>query len=172
MEMMMALRIPTDRHVRARIVNAAQWLVAHHLQCTYSEAGNRFNSLHRPYEVPFVSDCSAGVTDLYCWGDAPDPNKRGYDAEGYTGTLMSAGKRIAPRSVRECDVAIFGPYPGWHAVMAISGGADPLVWSMGEQGDPRLYPCSTVAQAVAYVHNVATCPVSWYRYATNAVTAT
>jgi len=148
-------------------VNAAQWWVAHNKWATYSEAGNRFNSLHRPYEVPLIADCSAGVTDLYCWGGAPDPNKLDYDGEGYTGTLIKAGQRINPRRVRECDIAIFGPGVGWHAAMAISGGSDPLVWSMGEQGDPRLYPCSTVAQGVAYANNVSECVVTWFRYDTS-----
>ena len=164
----MSLRIPTDRHVRARIVNAALWLVAHNHWCTYSMGADRFSCLHKPYAVPFISDCSSGVTDLYCWGGAPDPNKLNYDGEGFTGSLIKAGKRISPRAARPSDVVIFGPGVGWHAALVISGGADPLVWSMGEQGDPRLYPCSTVEAAVAYVNNVTSCRVSYFRYPTNA----
>jgi hypothetical protein len=165
----MRLKIPTDRHVRARIVNAAQWLVAHNHGCTYSEGADRFSSLDKPYEVPFVSDCSSGVTDLYCWAGAPDPNKLGYDGEGYTGTLMKAGKRISARAARPSDIVIYGPGLGWHAALVVVAGADPIVWSMGEQGDPRLYPSSTVEQGVAYVNHVATCRVSFFRFATNAV---
>jgi hypothetical protein len=163
------LRIPTDKHVRARIVNAATWLVAHNRDCTYSEGADRFSCVHKPYEVPFVSDCSSGVTDCYSWGGAPDPNNRHYDGEGYTGTLIAEGHLIATKSARAADVFIFGPDPGWHAALVVTPAKDPILWSMGEQGDPRLYPLSVVAQAVAYVHGEATCMVRCFRYLTNAL---
>lgn len=165
----MTLRIPTNKHVRARIVNAAQWLVAHNHQCTYSEGSDRMSCVHKPYAVPFVSDCSAGVTCCYSWGGAPDPNELNYDGEGYTGTLVDTGTRILALETRAADIVIYGPSVGWHAALVVKGGRDPLVWSMGEQGDPRLYPSSTVAAAVAYVNRVATCPVRYFRYPTNAV---
>lgn len=163
------LRLPTDKHIRARILNAAQWTVDNNAMAKYSEGTDRFSSLNREYNLPFIADCSAGVTDLFKWAGAPDPNKRNYDGQGYTGTLIAAGKKLRPRSVRSCDVAIFGPGTGWHAALVLTGGANPTLWSMGEQGDPRIYTAVVVMKAVAYVHNADSCEVQYYRYATNAV---
>jgi hypothetical protein len=148
-------------------MKAAKWTVAHHADATYSEGVNRLESLHRPYELPFVSDCSAGVTDLYNWADAPDPNGGDYIGEMYTGTLVAHGRLIAARRARSADVVIFGPTTGWHAALIVTPGKDPIVWSMGEQGDPRLYPMSVVEQAVSYVNDVATCQVRYFRYDTS-----
>ena len=164
----MQLPLPTNRHVRARIVNAALWLAAHNKWCTYSEGAERFSCVHKPYAVPFVSDCSSGVTDCYSWGGAPDPNKRNYDGQGYTGTLIAEGRLISARAARASDIVIFGPGTGWHAALVLEAGANPLVWSMGEQGDPRIYACSSVAKGVAYVNNVAECEVRYFRYNTSA----
>lgn len=150
---------------RKRIVNAANWLVDHRADCRYSEASDRLYSLHRPYQTPFVSDCSSGVTCLYCWSNAPDPNQLGYRG-GFTGTLIAAGHPVTRAEARSADIAILGPGTGWHAVLVIRGGADPLVWSMGEQGDPHLYPMSVVEQGVSYVNRVESCEVRYFRYDT------
>jgi hypothetical protein len=163
----MFLRLPRTKSAIPGIVKAATWTVAQHAHATYSEGDNRGYSVHRPYELPFVCDCSAGVTCLYCWAGAPDPNGLNYGEIGYTGTLVNRGKPVRASRARAADVVIFGPTTGWHAALVMAGGPDPIVWSMGEQGDPRLYSASTVEQAVSYVNHVESCQVRYFRYSTS-----
>jgi hypothetical protein len=151
------------------ILHAANWLVANHAHCTYSEGADRLSCVHKPFEVPFVSDCSAGVTDLFSWGGAPDPNDANFAGPSDTGTLLAHGDEISLHIARECDVVIFGPGDGWHAGLLVAGGGNPIVWSMGEQGDPRLYSLDVVEQAVAYVNGVTSCVTRWRRYDTTGV---
>lgn len=165
----MIVKLPFTTTRRTEIVRACLWTVAHNKDATYTKGANRLYSLTRPYSVPFLSDCSAGVTDMFRWANCPDPNDNEYHGDPYTGTLITHGKPIAAKKVRSGDVGIFGPGTGWHAVLVTQGGADPLVWSMGEQGDPKIYRASVVEQAVAYVNHVATCEVRWFRYNTNLV---
>ena len=124
-------------------------------------------SVHRPFEVPFYSDCSSGVTCLFSWGDANDPNGFDFGGDPYTGTLAARGKSIPARRARSCDVAILGPATGWHAVLVLEGGEDPLVWSMGEQGDPHALRMSVVEQGVSFVHGVTSCEVRYFRFDTS-----
>ena len=82
------------------------------------------------------SDCSAWVTYCYAWAGARDPNELNFDGEGYTGTLLEHGERIAVGQCLPGDVVVFGPPPGVHAALIIEAGKDPLTSSMGEQGQP------------------------------------
>jgi hypothetical protein len=161
------IKYPFIRSRRSEIVRACEWTASPTRETTYSEGANRLYSLERPYQWPFISDCSAGVTDMYRWALCPDPNGLNYKGDPYTGTLVAHGNLIAAKRVRSGDVGILGPGTGWHAVIALTGGPDPQVWSMGEQGDPRLYKASVVEQAVAYVNHVESCEVRWFRYDTS-----
>lgn len=160
--------------LRPRIVNAAMWLVAHNKWCSYSEGPERESAVHKPYEVPYISDCSAGVTNCYSWAGAQDPNGDDYRG-GYTGTLIAngkledGGKSIKLSRVRSCDLVFFGPATAWHVALVISGGRDPLCWSMGCQGDPRLYPLSAVKGGVCYAFGVSDCELRAYRYNTRGI---
>ncbi len=152
-------------NARKRIVHAAMWLVAHNKYCSYSEGPERTSCVHKPFKVPYVSDCSTGVTNLYAWGGAPDPNKLDFKGDPYTGTLVKEGRLIRASAKRSCDIVIFGPDTGWHAAMVLD---KDLLWSMGEQGDPRIYPFDAVLGGVAYAFNVEEkdCPVRYFRYDT------
>jgi hypothetical protein len=163
----MLIKLPFTKSARAQIVHAAEWLVDHRAGCTYSEGNNRMICVSYPYVLPFVSDCSSGIECLYSWGNANDPSGNNFEGDPYTGTLVAHGRLISARRARSADVGILGPDTGWHAVLVVSGGRDPLVWSMGEQGDPRLYRMSVVEQAVAYVNHVPTCQVRYFRYDTS-----
>lgn len=154
---------------RPDLLKAARWLADHRSECRYSEGSDRESCVKVPYAYPFVSDCSAGVTAIYYWGNAPDPNAMNFEGDFYTGTLVAHGTLVAAKNVRDGDVVIFGPDTGWHAAFVMSGGSDPIVWSMGEQGDPRFYRVSTVEQAVAYVNHVTSCEVRYFRYSTTKV---
>jgi hypothetical protein len=158
---------PAPNSRRAQIIHAANWLVDHNHGCTYSEGPLRLSCVHKPYQVPFVSDCSAGIECLYSWANAPDPSELGYAGDPYTGTLVAHGKLIRASRARSADVVIFGPDTGWHAALVMGGGSDPVVWSMGEQGDPRFYRVSVVEQAVAYVNHVEACQVRYFRFNTS-----
>jgi hypothetical protein len=164
----MLIRLPLSRNRRSEIVRACLWTVANNHAATYSEGAERLYSLTHPYTLPFISDCSAGVTDMFRWGGARDPNGLNYGGDPYTGTLIAHGKLIAAKSVRSADVGIIGPGTGWHAVLVTQGGSDPMVWSMGEQGDPHIYRSSVVVKAVAYVNHVEDAQVRWFRYSTAA----
>jgi hypothetical protein len=52
------------------------------------------------------TDCSGHATSAYYWAGAPDPNHRGYDGYGYTGTLISNPQTVAPYAVG--DLALYG----------------------------------------------------------------
>jgi hypothetical protein len=123
--------------------------------------------VHKPFEVPFYSDCSAGVTDLFSWGGANDPSGFDFAGDPYTGTLVAKGRLIAAHRARSCDVGILGPATGWHAVLVLEGGPDPLVWSMGEHGDPHPLRMSVVEQGVAFVHEVTSCEIRYFRFNTS-----
>jgi hypothetical protein len=161
----------SEPSARPRIVLAANWLADHERilrDCHYTEdSPERMSSVLHPFTVPFVSDCSSGVTALFNWGDARDPSKLNFRGDPYTGTLIEKGRLISASSARSCDVVIFGPYTGWHAAMVLEGGPDPLAWSMGEEGDPRIYRVSTIEQGVAYVNNVKSCEVRYFRFDTS-----
>ena len=63
--------------------------------------------LGKPPEVPSRLDCSAFYTVCSYAGGAPDPNGRGYDHQGYTGTLMSRGTRVGSHNLLKPGDAIF-----------------------------------------------------------------
>lgn len=65
-------------------------------------------------------DCSAFATLVYKEAGAPDPNGRGYDGYGYTGTLAAYGTRVSgpPQAL---DLAFYGgPYPYGHVAVCIN----------------------------------------------------
>ena len=105
----------------------------------YSEGPQRMSEIGVwPIKYPVTCDCSAFVTICYWLAGAADPNGQKYDHEGYTGTLVSHGKKITLAEVLPGDVIVYGTGTGVHAVLVVVGGADPLCASMGQQGDPSL----------------------------------
>jgi cell wall-associated NlpC family hydrolase len=52
-------------------------------------------------------DCSSTVTLLYKEAGCPDPNGRGYDGQGYTGTLWPRGELVTGRAQAN-DLAFYG----------------------------------------------------------------
>ena len=125
--------MPTTRD---KIVAAAKWGVENHVHFTYSEGPLRMEAVHKPYQLPITSDCSAWVTNCYSWAGAPDPNGCNYNGYGYTGTLLSHGMKIPLSDVQPGDVIVYGPGTGWHTAIIVEAGHDPLTVSMGQQGDP------------------------------------
>ncbi len=81
-----------DEKVRDLIVAAGFYWYAHRGTIAYSQF--RPMQLGKPPWVPSRWDCSGFVTACHYAGGAPDPNGRGYDHQGYTGTLMSTGRAV------------------------------------------------------------------------------
>lgn len=97
-----------EQRMREAIVDAGMFWYGHRWHIPYSQF--RPFQLGRPLWVPSRYDCSGFVTGCYFAGGAPDPNGRGYDHLGYTGTLMSRGTRLA-QNIRHCkpgDLIFYG----------------------------------------------------------------
>lgn len=94
-----------EQAVRRAIVAEAYWGLANNGLFTYRQYRPMVVNLHD--ESAFErTDCSAFVTGCYHGGGAPDPNGRGFDGQGYTGTLWSRGTAIA--SPGPSDLAFYG----------------------------------------------------------------
>jgi cell wall-associated NlpC family hydrolase len=122
--------------VRSNIVAWAKWAAANHAKFNYTEGPLRMSGINKPGKLPVNADCSAFVTLCYNWAGAPDPNGMGYNHNGYTGTLLAHGRKIALKDVQPGDVIVYGPGTGWHTALVIEGGPNPLTVSHGQQGDP------------------------------------
>ena len=92
--------------VRQTIVDWAKWSAANHAKFNYTQGPLRMANIGRPGALPVNSDCSAFVTLCYNWAGAPDPNGQSYNHTGYTGTLLSHGKKIALKDVLPGDVIV------------------------------------------------------------------
>lgn len=133
---------------RTDIIQAANWLLARNKECTYTERvgtayGERFYNVRKPFSLPFFGDCSSTVTDLFNWADAPDPNLFNYSGYGDTQSMIANPKahQISAEIVVPGDCVFFGE-PPVHVALVMEKGANPLCFSMGMEGDPRLYRVS------------------------------
>ena len=82
-----------ESKVRAAIVAAGFFWYDHRWPIAYSQF--RPFVLGKPPWVPHRWDCSGFATACHYAGGAPDPNGRGYDHLGYTGTLIEQGTRVS-----------------------------------------------------------------------------
>jgi NlpC/P60 family len=103
--------------------------------------------IHIPvHHLPFTTDCSGFVTLMAKWGGAPDPNGRGYDGYGFTGTLLDNLQHTDRQHAKRGDLVVYGGQNGEHVVMLLQNVAnhpDPLVVSHGEESGPSRYLLST-----------------------------
>lgn len=133
--MLARARLTREQRKRARVVAVARWGVAHTSKIHYAET--------RPIPVqpagklpalPLRTDCSGWATVCYRAAAAPDPNENGYNGQGFTGTLLLHGRKVA--HPEPGDVVVYGPAPGHHAAVVVKGGADPLTVSHGSEAGP------------------------------------
>lgn len=95
--------LKSDRDV---IIDSGFYWYEHRMKTMYSQ--------YRPYEkgvppwIPDRWDCSVFVTVCYYAGGVDDPNGRGYDGLGYTGTLMTRGERIPRGQLQPGDLIFYG----------------------------------------------------------------
>lgn len=84
-------------------------------------------------------DCSEAVTCLCKWAGLHDPNGRGYNGEGFTGTLLDHLEHYhRPGAARVGALCVYGPGSGQHVAMVYEVGHDPVMWSHGAEAGPRL----------------------------------
>lgn len=122
---------------RSRLVAAGYFGVAHAAQIHYAE--------RRPFPVqaagklpalPLTTDCSGFVAICFRAAGAPDPSRQGWNGQGYTGTLLRFGERVAVPQAG--DVVVYGGGLGHHAALVLRGGEDPLTASHGSEVGPLL----------------------------------
>ena len=118
--------------VRRRIVAAARWGVRNEALIHYAET----RPIPLARRLPLTTDCSGFVTLCYFLAGAPDPNGRGYDGRGWTGTLLEAMENVDRHAVEPGDVVVFGEYPGHHCALVLEPGEDPLLCSHGQERGP------------------------------------
>ena len=102
---------------REKIVEAGFFWHGFRLNIPYAQ--QRPFPLIKPPAVPHALDCSEFVTICHYAGGAPDPNGRGYDGQGYTGTLKQHGTRVSGiTSLKPGDLIFYGSSrakPGFNA---------------------------------------------------------
>jgi hypothetical protein len=119
--------------VRQKIVAAARWGIANESRIHYGQ----IRPIPLSRTLPLTTDCSGFVTVCYYLAGAPDPNGRGYDGQGYTGTLLEHLAPIDSWDARRGDVIVWGAYPGRHCAIILEPGEDPLLASHGAERGPR-----------------------------------
>ena len=94
---------------RSKIADYCARCISNEPKWHYQQA-RPMTHLGRSPEAGGTTDCSGHSTSAYYWADAPDPNHRGYDGYGYTGTLVD--NPIVFSSYQVGDLAIYGPSLG------------------------------------------------------------
>jgi hypothetical protein len=145
---------PTTK-LRLEIVEAAHYWWSIRDKIVYSQT--RPMDLVKPPGYPNPTDCSSFVTQCYYAAGAKDPNGRGFDGAGYTGTLLAHGKKITKSQLSIADLVFYGftrspsgafPYgsPTHVALYAGSG----KVYSMGSSIGPSYYDLAYRADLNCY----------------------
>lgn len=137
---------PAASH-RTAFLSWVRWGVKHADAIHYSEV--RPIPVHlQPGTLPFTTDCSGYVTLMAKWAGCSDPNGRGFDGAGFTGTLLEHCHHITEEQARPGDLIVFGPYPGHHVVTIVAKipDGDFRTVSHGREGDPRFVTWKDEAQ--------------------------
>lgn len=124
--------------LRQRIVAYCEWGIEHEPQIHYAQI--RPFPVEAPRRLPMRTDCSGFVTLAYKDAGVPrDPNGRNYDGLGFTGTLLSHGKRVGIAHAKAGDLVIFGPGTGHHVCALLEDGGrnmNPMLCSHGQEKGP------------------------------------
>ena len=125
--------------IRQRIVAAADVGVRNRDAIHYTQDGRRMQGVREQRRLPRFpefEDCSSFATWCYWVAGAPDPNGRGYDGFGFTGTQVTQG--TVSSNARPGDLVFYGggSVPKHVAVYVGNG----RVVSHGSEPGPLLLP--------------------------------
>ena len=137
---------------RAMVANC-RWAVAHRERFRYEQVRPIPLGATRDGDEPITTDCSGFVTLMARWSGLEDPNGRGYNGEGWTGTLLEHLPAAGFTRTEPGDIAVFGTYPGVHCAVLLEAGGpavngqapDPWAVSHGVPGDPKRIRLSRLA---------------------------
>lgn len=145
------------------LISDGQYLINHARLVGYSQVVRMQivrQKIHLPPLTRFISeDCSSSVTGLYWLAGLPDPNGRGYDGYGYTGTLAAHGRIVwhlgdSLALLRPGDLVFYGGgFPHHHVTMYLGAGR---VFSHGISTGPFNLPVQYRADAVNAHRYIAT----------------
>jgi hypothetical protein len=103
-------QVSPDKRIRQKGVDAAFFWYAHRASIAYSQF--RPFQLGKPPWVPSRWDCSGFATACWFASGGLDPNGRGYDHLGYTGTLIDHGTRVSKiADLDPLDLIFYGATP-------------------------------------------------------------
>lgn len=135
---------------RSRVVAAAVAIYNYHRATGlmhYTQGDGRMSIVVHRLHPPFTGhvlyeDCSSFATGCYFIAGQNDPNGRGYDGFGFTGTLAPNG--VGVERVYPADLVFYGSPPNFeHVVVAVGDDAskptDRCI-SHGHEGAPELLP--------------------------------
>jgi hypothetical protein len=121
---------PAPTNPAEAAVRQALWGAANRWSIRYAEIRPMPLVRFKAHALPFTTDCSGFYTCCYYAAGLPDPNGRGYDGQGYTGTMLQHGKVV---SEPEPGDACFYYHPISHVAMYIGNGK---VVSHGSPSNP------------------------------------
>lgn len=127
-----------EERMRSAIVDAAIYSIVKRDSISYAQI-RPMTDMAPPPNVPNTMDCSWHATWCYKSAGAPDPNGRGYDGQGWTGTLYPRGKAISVVQLQLGDLVFYGWKNGApsHVATFIGNG---YVASHGQQSGPSKVP--------------------------------
>lgn len=141
--------IATSLQKREAIVAAAMWGYYNRDAIHYSQSGMRMKDFGPPPNVPNNTDCSGFATWCYKAAGARDPNGRGFDGTGYTGTLWGHGTAIPRAQLQPGDLVFYrnplsvnshvAVYVGNGKVSSHGQEAGPLLEDITDPGQPSGY---------------------------------
>lgn len=137
----------TKRGVAAALLSVRHRSVIHYTQGPLRNIGIRGHGLWPP-NYPHYADCSMHDTWVYFVAGAPDPNRRGYDGYGYTGTQQH-GRWVSYSSAPVLALVFYG-HPVGHVATIVVHGA--WVVSHGSEAGPLLLRVNYRTVTSAYVH--------------------
>lgn len=130
-------KLPAQPSWRAKAVKTMRWALTHEPQIHYLQERPFNPKAFAVGRVPISADCSATTTMIYYAAGRPDPNGNNYNGTGYTGTLRAhTPKRRSLKNCKPGDFIVYGPGTGTHVVVVLEPGADPLVFSHGQEAGP------------------------------------
>lgn len=129
-----------------RLLAQYHWAVNNQPSIHYAQIRPHPLQKWKSHTTPLTTDCSGAVTCAAFAAGLPDPNGRGYDGQGFTGTLLDHLQHISRAIIRPGDLCVFGGGDGDHVAAVTEVHADPLLFSHGYEGAPIFILFSTEAR--------------------------